>query len=145
MTPLVLLVHAAATWAMVGVIWMVQLVQYPGFRLVGAEAFRAYHAQHSTRISMIVGPLMLVEGLASLALLRWRPEGVGLAPVLAGLVLLAVALGTTAFVSVPLHGVLSGGLDAAAADRIVATNWIRTVAWTARGGLALWLLWVALR
>ena len=145
MSRTVLLVHAAATWAMVGVIWMVQLVQYPGFRLVGAEAFRAYHAQHSTRITMIVGPLMLVEGLAALALLRWRPDGVGIAPVLAGLVLLAVALGTTMFVSVPLHGELAGGFDASAADRIVGTNWIRTVAWTARGGLAAWLLWVALR
>lgn len=145
MTRAVLLVHAAATWAMVGVIWMVQLVQYPGFRLVGAEAFRTYHAQHSTRITMIVGPLMLVEGLSALALLGWRPERVGIVPVVAGLALLAVALGTTMFVSVPLHGVLAGGLDAAAADRIVATNWIRTVAWTARGALAVWLLWVALR
>lgn len=145
MTRAVLLAHAAATWAMVGVIWMVQLVQYPGFRLVGTDAFRAFHAHHSSRISLIVGPLMLVEGLAALALLRWRPDGVGLAPVLMGLALLAVALGTTMFVSVPLHGVLSGGLDVAAVDRIVATNWIRTVAWTARGALAAWLLAVALR
>ncbi|MFM8998476.1 MAG: hypothetical protein ACKOKE_00030 [Actinomycetota bacterium] len=139
----VLLVHAASTLAMVGVIWIVQLVQYPGFLEVGASEFRAYHAAHSQRISLIVGPLMAIEGVTALWLLVARPAAIPLWAVVAGLVLLAVALGTTMVVSVPLHGTLANGWDAEAIGRLVRTNWIRTVAWTARGALALWFVSLA--
>lgn len=136
----VLLVHAAASLAMVGVIWTVQLVQYPGFLDVGAAEFGAFHAAHSQRISMIVGPLMAVEGVTALWLLAARPTAIPLWAVLLGLGLLAVALGTTLFVSVPLHGRLAVAWDAEAIRSLIATNWIRTVAWTARGALALWFV-----
>lgn len=136
----VLYAQAAADWAMVGVIWMVQLVQYPGFLRVGAGDFSAFHAFHSERISLVVGPLMAIEGLAALWLLVQRPAGVSFGVAALGAALLAVALLTTLFVSVPLHGRLANGFDAEAVRRLVATNWIRTAAWTARGAVAFWML-----
>ncbi|HEX2205610.1 MAG TPA: hypothetical protein VHG91_20025 [Longimicrobium sp.] len=45
---------------------------------------------------------------------------------------------STALLQVPMHGRLERGFDAAAHRRLVATNWVRTVAWTARGVLLLW-------
>ena len=42
--------------------------------------------------------------------------------------------------SVPMHERLGRGFDPAAHRRLVATNWIRTIAWTARGALVLWML-----
>jgi hypothetical protein len=45
---------------------------------------------------------------------------------------MAVAYGTTAFVSVPLHEQLTERFDPEAHGRLVATNWIRTAAWTTR-------------
>ena len=137
MTDGILLVHAAATWAMVGIIWMVHLVQYPGFELVRGDAFPAFHRHHSTRISWVVGPLMTVEGLSALALVAWRPAGLAPWAPLLGLALLAVCLGTTLFVSVPLHERLARGFDEAAAHRLLTTNVVRAFAWTARGALAL--------
>ena len=44
----------------------------------------------------------------------------------------------TFFVSVPQHGVLARGFDVRAHDVLVATNWLRTAAWTLRGGLLVW-------
>jgi hypothetical protein len=52
-----------------------------------------------------------------------------------------VAWASTALLSVPLHGRLAGGLDLDQVDALVATNWVRTLAWTARGLLLGAWLW----
>ena len=59
---------------------------------------------------------------------------------LLGVVLLAVIWASTAFLQVPCHKRLEQGLEWAAASRLVRTNWIRTMAWTARGVLAILIL-----
>jgi hypothetical protein len=47
---------------------------------------------------------------------------------------------STAGVQVPCHKQLSNRFSPQAVTRLVATNWIRTVAWTLRGLIALVLL-----
>ncbi|NIT98857.1 MAG: hypothetical protein GWN79_27120 [Actinobacteria bacterium] len=54
--------------------------------------------------------------------------------------LLAVALGSTVLVQVPLHRRLAEGHDRRTAERLIATNWVRTVAWSLRGLLLAWVL-----
>ncbi|MDH3299113.1 MAG: hypothetical protein OES24_01245 [Acidimicrobiia bacterium] len=129
----VLVAGAAATWAMVGLIWLIQLVHYP--MLVGwstADPVRAA-AFHQRRISFVVGPLMAVEGVTALVLLVSRPDTMGAVSAWAAAALLGVALASTVLIQVPLHGRLAAGPDEEAADRLCSTNWIRTVAWTLRG------------
>ena len=135
-----LLTHAAATLVLVGVILVVQLVHYPLFRGVGAAGFPAYAAEHGRRITWVVGPAMLVELGAAVALVVWRPPTAPAWAVWAGLALVGVVWASTALLQVPLHTALRGGLDAVRVDRLVATNWIRTAAWAVRGGLAVALL-----
>ena len=53
--------HYAATWALVGLIWTIQLVHYPLFAQVGRDTFKAYHHRHTTQITWVVAPLMLTE------------------------------------------------------------------------------------
>ena len=128
-------VNLAVTSALVGLIWLVQVVQYPGFASVGAAEFARFHAEHSARITLVVGPLMLAEVAAAGWLITESVDAEARlwAWVSAGLV--AVAWLSTAFVQVPLHGALSSS-DAttrgALIDRLVATNWARTVAWSLR-------------
>ena len=55
--------------------------------------------------------------------------------------LLGAALLSTVLLQVPLHARLAAGHDEHAARRLVATNWIRTAAWTSRG-VMLGLVWV---
>lgn len=143
---LLLLVHAFATVFMTGLIWVVQLVHYPLFARVGGEEFRVYEAEHVRRILTIVGPTMLVEaGTALWLLLRGAPSGVPGWMLVSGAILLAVIWISTATLQGPMHTALERGHDPALIARLVATNWIRTIAWTLRGVLALAMIWKAVR
>ncbi len=135
-----LLVHLALTWALVGLIWTIQLVQYPSFAYVGAAEFMGFHDHHSTRISWIVAPLMGGELLTGLALFWVGPAGLGAGLLWAGLALIALNWVWTACVAMPLHARLRGA-DRSHAPSLVRANWVRTAAWSARG---LWTL-VAVR
>ena len=129
--------HFAATWALVGLIWTVQLVHYPLFAQVGADTFRAYHAQHTRNITFIVAPLMAAELLtAVLLLLRGAREPwllASFAPLLFNWL-------STWRVQIPLHDRLAAGFDPGAHRRLVAGNWWRTLAWTVRGGCLLFAI-----
>lgn len=141
----ILLLNAASTWALVGLIWTIQCVHYPLLRRVGPEAFPAYHAAHALAITPLVGALMLVEGVTAVALLLNPPAGVARLLLWVALLLVVAHGAATALVSVPLHQRLGAGYDATLLDRLVATNWIRTAAWSARGVLMFMALRGALR
>lgn len=140
-----LLIHAAATLALVGLIWFVQVVHYPLFDLVSERRFDRFAAEHQRRTSWVVVPLMLTELGAALALLVSPPPGMGRGLLWLGAILLALIWLSTAFLQVPLHRRLSGGRDVSTIRRLVASNWLRTAAWSGRGWLALALLARALR
>ncbi len=138
----VLLLNLSLSLFMTGVIWYVQIAQYPLFHQVGREQFPSYHAAHTTLTTTVVALPMLAELGAAALLVVARPASVsaGLAWLLLGLVVFIFAV--TALVSVPLHSQLAvSGYDSPTVSRLVTTNWLRTLAWTARSavlvGLAL--------
>lgn len=136
----VLLAQAGASCAMAGLIWFVQLVHYPAYRYVGGAEFRRYQTHHQRATSWVVGPPMLVE-LAAAGWLLLRPAA-GFHPgwAWAGLGLVGVVLASTAFCQVPLHTRLLATAAPEDVERLVRSNWIRTVGWTLRAGLALAML-----
>lgn len=109
----------------------------PLFAAVGEGGFAAYAADHVRRTGWVVGPPMLVEGATALLLLAWRPAAVPLAWVWVGLGLVGAIWLSTALLQVPRHRLLEVGFDPAVARALVATNWLRTAAWTGRAALAL--------
>jgi hypothetical protein len=133
----VLLVQAFASLALTGLIWCIQVVHYPLFAAVGRDEFTRYEADHARLITLVVGPLMLVELAAALWLAAVRPAGVPAWMAWTGLALVAAIWLSTAAIQVPCHAKLAAGFDAEVHARLVSSNWIRTVAWTARGLLAL--------
>ena len=132
----ILISHAAATWAMFGVILIVQVVHYPLFSSVGSSSFAQYETLHAQRITWVVGPLMIVELVTAVALVGRSPSGVATSLLWIGLLLLAVIWTSTAFVQVPLHRILADGFDATAHRKLLSTNWVRTAAWAARAVIA---------
>lgn len=132
--------NGASTFALVGLIWTVQLVHYPGFRFISEERFVEFEQFHQRQISYVVMPLMLVELITAAALIFWRPESISLSVAVAGLVLIAIIWLSTFAFQVPLHARLAEGFDQDAVERLVRTNWIRTVAWTLRGVLMAYVL-----
>lgn len=131
---LLLPLHSAATWALAGLIWTIQLVHYPLFAQVGRDSFKAYHQRHTTQITWVVAPLMFLELLTAAALVMFGNRDPWL---LASLVPLAFNWLSTWRVQIPLHDKLAAGFDAQAHQRLVSTNWWRTAAWTSRGACLL--------
>ncbi len=140
LTRLLLLNFTLATY-LTGVIWMVQFVTYPALALVGKPEFARYHAAHTQGMGWVVGAPMVLE-LALAAWLAWAAYptwGAGMA--LGQLALVLVVWAATFFIAVPFHNRLAAsGYDYVAIDGLVRTNWLRTLAWTARAAWLGWLL-----
>ena len=134
-----LIIHAGSTLLMTGVIWVIQLVHYPLFAQVGASGYEGYQAEHMRRITWLVGPLMLTEAGATLWLFKVASSP-HLQSAFIGLFLLGVIWLSTATLQVPAHSKLTSAWDPSAHQRLVWTNWIRTLAWSARSLIALSLL-----
>jgi hypothetical protein len=133
------LLHLAVTWYLVGLIWVIQRVAYPAMEYVDPQPERAVEAEkrHCDRIFWVVGPLMLLEGvLAGWLLIASIKSGSWLIPGL-GIFLLLLLWASTASIQMPLHNRLLRGPDPLSHRKLVQSNWIRTIAWTLRGILAL--------
>ena len=89
---------------------------------VGADGFGPYSDAHRRLTAWVVGAPMAVEGVTALALVASPPDGLGRALPLVGLAALAVVLGSTVLVQVPLHARLGEGYDAAAGRALVRSN-----------------------
>ena len=137
---ILLVANLVSTFYMVGLIWMVQVVHYPLFAKVGTGQFQSYQTSHQSLTSLVVGPPMLLEFSTALLLIWNPPLHVPSWIVYAAFALLLIIWASTAFIQVPCHGKLMGGFDADVHLRLVASNWIRTIAWTVRGTLVTWML-----
>lgn len=121
-------------FGLVVLVWLVQLVIYPSFRYVNAAELVAWHARYQTLISFFVIPMMFAQvWLVGRQALATR-SGVDIASA----VLVAGAWLSTFTLSVPCHRALAEtGKDPVVVDRLVRTNWPRTLAWTAVFALGL--------
>lgn len=126
---LLIAAHILGTFAMMGLIWFVQIVHYPLMRRFPENGFGAIAREHCDRTGAVVLPLMTLE-LAS-GVMLWV---VGLRDplFLMSLGLLAAIWLSTATLQAPIHRRLLAGKDPRLLDRLISTNWIRTVAWTLR-------------
>lgn len=138
----VLIAHAAITLFLTGVIWFVQIVHYPLMDRVTAN-FPAFQNAHANRTTAVVMVPMLAELACGLLLIWAAPARIPAWMIWAGLGLIAVIWLSTFLLQVPQHNILSLGFDADAHGRLVATNWVRTAAWSLRALLAVWMLWLA--
>ena len=112
---------------MTAVIWLVQVLIYPNFRFIPEADFKRFHKQHCDRIALPVGPMIaqvffvamvILEGARSL---EWIFHAIAI-----GLIYLV-----TAIFSAPAHARLGIQKDARAIDRLIHSNWARTLLWSA--------------
>jgi hypothetical protein len=133
----VVITQTVSTIAMTGVIWFVQIVHYPLFSGVGRDKSADYEKEHEKRTSFVVAPLMFFEAASAVALVFLFP---GKLMVWTGITLLGIIWLSTFLMQVPQHRKLEKGFDSQAHHRLVSTNWIRTLAWSARSLVVLTLL-----
>ncbi len=104
---------------LVVLIWLIQILHYPSFWFIKNEEFPVFSSFHGNRISLIVIPLMFLEvGFAI-----YNPRAL--------IIFLILAIWLSTFLlQVPCHNKLSIGHDPQVVERLISTNWIRTILWT---------------
>lgn len=123
-----------------GLIWTIQLVHYPSMRFVSKNEFESFHYFHQKRISIIAMPLMAIELISSIILLLQNFENNTSLIFKINFMIIILIWFSTFFMQVPLHQKLSKGKNDILIDKLVFTNWFRTVLWTLRSILMLFLL-----
>lgn len=138
---IILMVQAVASAAMCGIIWFVQVVHYPLFARSTGDGSEDHARENQARTSRVVIPFMLAEAATAAAVVAAPPPGIGRTVAVGGAALVGLAWLSTLAVQMPLHARLAAeGHDPQIVGRLVATNWLRTLAWTIRAGLAAWML-----
>ncbi len=122
-------------FGLVVLLWLVQRIIYPSFMQVAPERLVEWHAQYTQQMGYIVVPLMFGQlGLSVLAV--WQ-VGVGLDWL--DLLLVLSCWGLTFGFSVPLHQQIAAGEShPKVLQRLVVTNWPRTLVWTLIFALGFW-------
>ena len=122
---------------MCGLIWVVQMVHYPAFNYVDDDNFIAFENFHTSRITLIVLPVMLIELLTAFVLLIVDSNFISVI----NLVLVILIWLVTICFSVPCHSVLSKSKNPQSIHKLILTNWLRTVLWTLKSLLlVLWFI-----
>ena len=138
---IILMIQAVASAAMCGIIWFVQVVHYPLFARSTGDGSEDHARENQSRTSRVVIPFMLAEAATAAAVVAAPPPGIGRAAAIVGAALMGLAWLSTLAVQMPLHARLATeGHDPRIVGRLVSTNWLRTLAWTIRAGLAAWML-----
>jgi len=135
------IIQILTTFMMTGIIWFVQIVHYPFFAYAVKEDFPQIGSAHATLTGYVVVPIMVLEMATSFYLAAFSQYtqfqlalGIG-----AGLVLLI--WGSTFFIQVPILKRMLGSFSEEEHKKLVNTNWIRTILWSARSVIIIYILY----
>jgi hypothetical protein len=138
-----IVVHAAASMFMVGLIWTIHYVHYPLFAYVGESTYASFQAVHVERIGRLLFVPWLTEGFTLIGILALAFLGSRKTlrvPAVINGAAMAVVLVMSGFWSAPAHGKLAEGFDKAVHDELMTVNLIRTLAWTVCGACSIWIV-----
>lgn len=126
-----LVIHGLSTFCMTGLIWIVQTVHYPAFSYIDKKRFRSFEAFHMKQISYLVVPLMLIELITGLIAIASSPSSL-FSLLSLNLALLGGIWIYTWQVSAKIHELLLKSFEETLVERLVSTNWLRTILWSTR-------------
>lgn len=113
-------------FGMVVILWLVQLVIYPGFLECSEGRLVVWHKTYAQRVAWVIIPIMFTQ----LPLVLWITIQEQELADIAALFCLLVCWMLTFSVSVPLHRkVDQGDTRRETLQRLVSTNWPRTIIW----------------
>lgn len=132
---LIFIIHVFSCYFMTGAIWLVQVLVYPNFKILGKSEFQKFHDFHMKRITWIVAPIMAIE-LITGSLLFYQNQNI---VYFVNLVSIFTLWGLTVFINVPSHKKLKFELEQSK-NILVNRNWPRTFIWTVRSLFLTWIL-----
>ena len=136
----IFLFNLVLSFIALGLIWTIQLVHYPSMKYIPKDRFPEYHNFHSIRISILAIPLMFAELVTSIILLYQNLNNAIQTIFIVNLILVLLIWLSTFLIQVPLHNVLSKEKNTEKLSKLIFSNWIRTILWTARSILMILFL-----
>lgn len=110
------------------VVWLAQVIMYPSLAHIERDAFVSWHRKYTRRIAFFVIPLLCGQAIVVGIMLYYDAS---LLTVLSAALIFA-CWASTSGLSVPCHVQLQrAGKDLQVIRKLVWTNLIRTVLWTA--------------
>ena len=116
------------------------MVNYPLLSWVDREKFCEFEKKYQKRVSLLLFPLIVLECFFAVLMLTVAKDGECRNLTYVLFVLLLFIWFSTFCLQVPEHAELANGFSFKNIKRLILTNWIRTVAWTLRSIILLWLL-----
>lgn len=114
------ILNTGVSWGLFILIWLVQLIIYPGLIRIPAMEFTDYHNWYMARISTVVLPLMICEAFIAIAWF-FLPVNPVYASLSGGLV--AIVWLSTFTLQVPIHRRLRAEKDELMIRRLVIFTW----------------------
>lgn len=109
---------------MTGLVFFVQICQYPLFKWVGEDNFKEYHRRYVNRTALPIALPMILEMILGAS---WALSGDKIA--LGNMALLIVIWFVTFAWSVPCHNKLQSGFQEKAWKSLLRSNAIRAILW----------------
>ena len=130
-----------------GASFVESFVNYPTWRLIGANEFRAYHQALSPLVIGYMVIPMLITTIMTMLLLWYRPAPLPQWAIWLAVVLQLIVWVSTAAIQLPIQMQLSrDGLSLPLIERLIFTNWwLRKVPQIINAFLFLWLMSLLLR
>lgn len=130
---IIFVMQLISTFMLLGIVWLVQLINYPLFKLIPESLFRDYHALHINRSQWLIAPLMLVEMLTGAYLLIWPLLDANYYLYVCNFVLILLVWLETFFLQIPIHKTLQKQHSQTKIDRLINMGWVRTITWSLHG------------
>jgi hypothetical protein len=129
---LLFVIHLFVTLFLLGLIWVVQIVQYPLFKEIPEKSFPEYESDYQVKITYLVMPTMICELVTGIMLLVLDSVHLTRTIQISNLLMIIITWISTAMIQVPCHKRLLEAFNSDVHRRLVRSNWIRTLVWTAR-------------
>ena len=121
-----IIIHFLSSFYMMVIIWFVQIVHYPLFLELTKNSMANYFKIHQSRISYLVVPGMIVEALSCIILY----EFIDLTLWIILMSMICCIWLSTFMIQVPCHKKLLLVPNYRTINRLIVSNWIRTLLWT---------------
>ena len=124
------LLRIAVDFGLMVLIWMVQLLIYPGFEYLAASTFHRWHRKYARNMTFIVAPMMFIQVFLAGYFFLYQPDLQSWNIIYA--ILVALTWISTFLIFIPLHKKLDDEPhNVEVCRKLTKRNWLRVVLWTA--------------
>lgn len=135
----ILIIQAITAYAMLGIVFYMQLIHYPLYLKI-KQGFERYERAHVKRSAYLIGPLMLVELLTAFGLVTYASSDFVTRLSVFNLILIIATWIVTFLLSMPQHQRLSAHRSEKKIHQLINSNWLRSLFTLARAVLITFLI-----